>query len=32
LKLPVKFLGTGERLDDLTPFDPEAFVDALLPQ
>src|SRR3970282_2129964 len=32
LKLPVKFLGTGGRLDDLTPFDPEAFVDALLPQ
>lgn len=32
LKLPVKFLGTGEGLDDLAPFDPEAFVDALLPQ
>jgi fused signal recognition particle receptor len=29
--LPVKFLGTGERLDDLVPFDPEAFVEALLP-
>jgi len=32
LRLPVKFLGTGEGLDDLAPFDPEAFVDALLPQ
>ncbi len=31
LKLPVKFLGTGEGLDDLSPFDPAAFVDALLP-
>ncbi len=31
LQLPVKFLGTGERLEDLTPFDPEAFADALLP-
>jgi fused signal recognition particle receptor len=29
--LPVKFLGTGERLDDLVPFDPEAFIEALLP-
>jgi len=32
LKLPVKFVGTGEGLDDLAPFDPETFVDALLPQ
>ncbi|HEV8338105.1 MAG TPA: signal recognition particle-docking protein FtsY [bacterium] len=29
--LPVKFLGTGEGLQDLAPFDPEAFVEALLP-
>jgi fused signal recognition particle receptor len=32
LDLPVKFLGTGEHLEDLIPFDPAAFVDALLPQ
>lgn len=31
LKLPVKFLGTGEGLEDLSPFDPDAFVEALLP-
>lgn len=29
LGLPVRFIGTGEREDDLRPFDPEAFVDAL---
>ena len=28
--LPVKLIGVGVRLDDLRPFDPEAFVDALL--
>lgn len=27
--VPVKFIGVGERLDDLQPFDPAAFVDAL---
>jgi len=32
LKLPVKFVGTGEGLDDLAPFDPETFVDAILPR
>ncbi len=31
LKLPVMFLGTGEGLEDLSPFDPDAFVEALLP-
>ena len=31
LKLPVKFLGVGETVDDLIPMDPRAFVDALLP-
>ena len=31
LKLPVKFLGVGEKADDLVPMDPVAFVDALLP-
>jgi fused signal recognition particle receptor len=29
LGLPVKFIGVGEKLEDLEPFDPEAFVDAL---
>jgi fused signal recognition particle receptor len=29
LKIPVRFIGTGERADDMAPFDPEAFVDAL---
>ena len=28
-RLPVKFVGVGEKLDDLEPFDPEAYVDAL---
>ncbi|MDR7470890.1 MAG: signal recognition particle-docking protein FtsY [Armatimonadota bacterium] len=32
LKLPVKFVGIGEGLNDLAPFDPETFVDALLPR
>ncbi len=31
LRLPVKFLGTGEDLEDLIPFDPALFVDALIP-
>lgn len=30
LKLPVKFIGLGEQLDDLQPFDPHAFASALL--
>src|SRR5512143_1617974 len=29
LNLPVRFVGTGEKLTDLTPFDPDAFVDGL---
>jgi fused signal recognition particle receptor len=29
LGLPVKFIGVGERVDDLQPFDAAAFVDAL---
>ena len=29
MKLPVLFIGTGEQPDDITPFDPQAFVDAL---
>ena len=30
LKVPVYFLGVGEQIDDLEPFDPRAFVNALL--
>jgi fused signal recognition particle receptor len=30
LQLPIKFVGTGEQVDDLQPFDPEAFVSALM--
>ncbi len=30
LGVPVKFVGLGEGVDDLAPFDPEEFVDALL--
>ena len=29
LKLPVKFIGVGEGIDDLQPFDRKTFVDAL---
>src|SRR5438132_4687079 len=29
LGLPVKIIGVGEKLDDLEPFDPDAFVEAL---
>ena len=32
LGVPVKFIGIGEGLDDLIRFEPEAFVDALLPE
>ena len=31
LGLPVKFLGVGEKAEDLVPMDARAFVDALLP-
>ena len=30
LKLPIAFVGVGEGVDDLIPFDPEAFVEGLL--
>ena len=30
--LPVRFVGIGESLDDLRPFDPAAFVEGLLPE
>jgi fused signal recognition particle receptor len=29
LNIPVKFIGVGEQIDDLQPFDKKAFVDAL---
>ena len=29
LKLPVRFIGVGEQVDDLQPFDPRSFVEAL---
>lgn len=32
LRLPVRWLGVGEKADDLTPLDPRAFVDAMLPR
>jgi len=31
LGIPIKFAGTGEKADDLSEFDPETFVKALLP-
>jgi fused signal recognition particle receptor len=30
LKLPVRFIGIGEGIDDLRPFNASEFVDALL--
>lgn len=30
LGIPVKWVGMGEKLDDLVPFDPEAFVEGML--
>lgn len=29
LKIPVKWIGVGEKVDDFLPFDPEAYVNAL---
>lgn len=31
LGLPIQYVGIGETLDDLTLFDPEAYVDSILP-
>ena len=28
--IPIRFVGLGEKMDDLVPFEPEQFVDALL--
>jgi fused signal recognition particle receptor len=30
LKIPIKFVGTGEQMDDIAEFDPRSFVQALL--
>ena len=30
LKLPVRYIGVGEKIDDLLPFDSNAFIDSLL--
>lgn len=32
LGLPVKFIGVGEKVDDMQPFDAEEFIDALFPE
>jgi fused signal recognition particle receptor len=29
LKLPIKYVGVGEGIDDLIPFSPQEYVDAL---
>ena len=29
LSIPIRYIGIGEKLDDLAPFDAEAFVEAL---
>jgi fused signal recognition particle receptor len=29
LNLPIRFIGVGEKIDDLIPFEPEAFVESL---
>ena len=29
LNLPIRFIGVGEKIDDLLPFDPESFVESL---
>jgi len=30
LKIPVRFIGTGESVEDLAPFDPQSFVEAVM--
>ncbi len=32
LGLPVKFIGVGEKIDDMQPFDSDEFIDALFPE
>jgi fused signal recognition particle receptor len=31
LRIPVKFVGVGEGMEDLQPFDAEAFIEAIFP-
>ena len=31
IKVPIKFVGVGETIADLQPFDADSFVDALFP-
>ena len=31
LKIPIKFIGVGETVEDLQPFNAESFVEGLLP-
>ena len=31
LGVPIRYVGLGEGLDDLQPFDPDAFLEGLLP-
>ena len=30
LKIPVRFIGTGETVEDMAPFDPKSFVEAMM--
>ncbi len=32
LGIPIKFVGVGETVEDLQPFDAQTFVDALFPE
>jgi fused signal recognition particle receptor len=32
LNIPVKFIGVGEKIDDMEPFDAQEFVNALFSQ
>jgi len=32
LDVPIKFIGTGEKIENLAPFDPQSFVAALFAQ
>ena len=32
LKIPIKFIGVGETVEDLQPFNAEAFVEGLFPE
>lgn len=29
MKIPIRFVGTGEKIEDIRPFDTEAFIRAL---